>query len=278
MKGWVKLHRKILESAMYKALNCKQRDVMMQCLLLANHAENEWQWGTEIYKCRAGQFITSIEKLTERCASDVKPQSVRTALLKLEKWGFLTNKSTKTGRLITVCNWEIYQRIIIDANKDKYKESTKYQQVFNKALTTNKNEKNEKNEENEENINYNKNKYNFNTRKFYDNELAQSNQDSKYRNFVFYMYEKNPFNKPLSNVLSLSEQVTFKQFLSILEHQKEYGYDYKEVLLNMENADLKKYISVTLTLRNWGVNDNSKKIQPINFNPKASFRLPMKKS
>ena len=131
---------------MYKALNSKQRDVMMQCLLLANHDENEWEWGAEIYRCRSGQFITSLESLSRKCASDVKVQSVRTSLLKLEKWGFLTNESTKTGRLITICKWETYQSEILDTNKGTNKGLTKSQQRANKELTTNKNVKNDKND------------------------------------------------------------------------------------------------------------------------------------
>lgn len=146
MQGWIKLHRKLLKSAMYKSLNSKQRDVMIQCLLLANHDENAWEWGTKMFTCKRGQFITSLESLKDLCAKDVKIQSVRTALLKLEKWSFLTNKSTKTGRLITILNWHIYQDILNEYNKDDNKELTNVQQTGNKELTTNKNVKNDNNE------------------------------------------------------------------------------------------------------------------------------------
>lgn len=148
MQGWIKLHRKLQESAMYKALNSKQRDVLIQCLLLANHSENEWQWGAEIHKCKPGQFICSLASLTQRCAPDVKVQSVRTSLLKLEKWGFLTNIATKTGRLITVVNWGSYQAKEDETNKDNNKEPTKSQQRANKELTTNKNDKTSNNAKN----------------------------------------------------------------------------------------------------------------------------------
>ncbi|HSW63910.1 MAG TPA: hypothetical protein VLH56_11485 [Dissulfurispiraceae bacterium] len=153
--GWIKLHRKLIGSQMYKNLNSKQRDVMIQCLLMANHQENEWEWGQEKYVCRPGQFITSLENIREKCGCDVKVQSVRTALLKLEKWGFLTNESTKTGRLISIVKWDLYQNCETDTNKDINKQPTKSQQRANKELTTNKNDKNDKNEKNvknEENI------------------------------------------------------------------------------------------------------------------------------
>ncbi|MCK5615515.1 hypothetical protein KAR91_77340 [Candidatus Pacearchaeota archaeon] len=141
MIGWIKLHRKIINSNLYKNLNSKQRDVMMQCLLLANHDDNEWEWQGSIHKCSPGQFITSLDSLAKRCANDVKVQSIRTALLKLEKWGFLTNKSTKTGRLISIVKWATYQIEEEDTNKGSNKEPTKSQQRVNKELTTNKNDK-----------------------------------------------------------------------------------------------------------------------------------------
>ena len=149
MEGWIKLHRKIQGSNMYKNLNAKQRDVLMQCLLLANHQENDWEWQDEIFRCKPGQFITSLQNLSKKCAHDVKVQSVRTALLKLEKWHFLTNESTKTGRLITVMNWHRYQNQDEETNKETNKELTKLQQSSNKALTTNKNVKNVKNDKKE---------------------------------------------------------------------------------------------------------------------------------
>ena len=149
MGGWIKLYRKTLQSDMYKSLNSKQRDVMMTLLLMVNHEEKEWEWNGEIFKAEPGQVVTSISKIKENCASDVSLQSVRTALLKLEKWGFLTNESTKTGRLITIVNWDVYQNTDEQTNKDSNKELTKHQQRTNKELTTNKNDKNEKNDKEE---------------------------------------------------------------------------------------------------------------------------------
>lgn len=146
--GWIKLYRKIQTSEMYRNLTSKQRDVMIQCLILANHNQKSWEWGAEIFECKPGQFITSLENLREKCAKDVKVQSVRTALLKLEKWHFLTNESTKTGRLITICKWDIYQTESNGANKDANRQPTKSQQRANKELTTNKKDKKEKNEKN----------------------------------------------------------------------------------------------------------------------------------
>ena len=109
MEGWIKLHRKILESDMYKDLTSKQRDVLITLLLMANHKENKWSYKDKIYTAGPGQMVTSLESIRKNCASDVSIKSIRVAIEKFEKWGFAANKGTKTGRVITIVNWGIYQ-------------------------------------------------------------------------------------------------------------------------------------------------------------------------
>ena len=108
--GWVKLWRKTMQSQMYRSLTSAQRDVMMACLMLANHEPKEWEWGAQVFMCEPGQFITSLPSIKEQCGHDVSIQMIRTALQKLSKWGFLTDESTKTGRLVTILNWDTYQQ------------------------------------------------------------------------------------------------------------------------------------------------------------------------
>jgi len=142
--GWIKLHRRIQKSDVYKTLNAVQRDVMIQCLLLANHEPHSWEWQDKIYEVVEGEFITSLKSLKKVCAKGVSVQNIRTSLDKLEKWSFLTNKSTKTGRLIKIVNWAKYQSKDTKTNKVTNKQLTKNQQSTNKALTTNKKDKNDK--------------------------------------------------------------------------------------------------------------------------------------
>jgi len=108
-EGWIKLHRKILNSDMYKALNSIQRDIMIQCLLMANHEGKKWEWKGKIFECKPGQFITSLESIKKYCAKNVSIKNIRTCINKLERWEFLANKSAKSGRLITIVNWDLYQ-------------------------------------------------------------------------------------------------------------------------------------------------------------------------
>lgn len=137
MQGWIKLHRKILNSPLYQQLNSKQRDVMITLLLLASHETNEWEFGGQIYKVEPGQLVTSLESLKRYCASDVSIQNIRTTLLKLERHNFLTNKSTNRNRLITIVNWANYQSV----DEELTSKLNSNQQTTNKQLTTIKKER-----------------------------------------------------------------------------------------------------------------------------------------
>lgn len=130
-KGWIKLHRKLKESPLYKDCNSKQRDILINLLLMVNHKTNKWIFKGEEHEVKSGQVVTSLESIANMCAKDVSVQNVRTALLKFEKHGFLTNKSTNKNRLITIVNWDLYQ-------SDEEKQQAN-QQATNKQLTTNKN-------------------------------------------------------------------------------------------------------------------------------------------
>lgn len=144
--GWVKLYRELKSKSIWQLSRPEQKVVLITILLLANHEENKWEWKGEQFTCKPGQLITSLNSLVRECGDGVSIQNVRTALDRFEKLGFLTNVSTKTGRLITVLNWEKYQGKDFVDNKGSNKEVTKSQQRPNKDLTTNKNDKEYKND------------------------------------------------------------------------------------------------------------------------------------
>lgn len=150
-KGWVKIHRELLDKPIWILSSSEQKVILVTLLLMANHKENKWEWNGSQYDCAPGQFVTSLEKIAEKSGKDISIQNVRTAIKRFEKYDFLTNESTKTGRLITIVNWELYQVDYDVDNKDADKDLTNSQQKVNKDLTTNKNDKNVKNEKNEKN-------------------------------------------------------------------------------------------------------------------------------
>lgn len=135
-QGYIKLYRKIKDSSLWKGLNSKQRDILINLLMMANHKENKWIFNGIEYNLKPGQMITSLESIKKECAKDVSTQNIRTCLLKLEKNGFLTNESTNQNRLITIINWELYQ----GHERNQQTET----QSANKKVTTNNNVNNDK--------------------------------------------------------------------------------------------------------------------------------------
>lgn len=137
--GWICLYRKLLDDPIWCNSTSDQRSILIAMLLMAAHSETVWEWQGKKFKCGPGQFVTSLNSLAEKSGRGVTIQNVRTAINRFEKLGFLTNESTKTGRLITIVNWQKYQDLSSIYNKEPNKDLTKTQQRPNKDLTPNNN-------------------------------------------------------------------------------------------------------------------------------------------
>jgi len=144
MVGWVKLHRELLDKAAWKCSTAEQRSVLITILLLANHKPQQWIWKKKKFTCKPGQFVTSLKSLSVHSGASIK--TVRGAIEKLENVEFIKNEATKSGRIITVCNWDRYQVIEKDKGKDGGNEESK---EGSKGGATNKNDKEERKREEE---------------------------------------------------------------------------------------------------------------------------------
>ena len=158
-EGWIKLHRCLFNKAIWQNSTPEQKVILITLLGMANHKGKEWEWKGKQFKAKPGMLVTSLDSICTRCGKGISVQNVRSALNKFEKYEFLTQEVTKTGRLITIVNWGIYQGVIEEGNKDTNKEVTndqqstnkevtKSQQTGNKEVTTNKNDKNINNDNN----------------------------------------------------------------------------------------------------------------------------------
>lgn len=107
--GWIVLHRKLLDKPIWFESTAEQKVILITLLLMANHAEKEWEWQGQKYVAKPGQFVTSLPKIVEACGNGISIKNVRTALKRFEKYGFLADKSTNKNRLITINNWAFYQ-------------------------------------------------------------------------------------------------------------------------------------------------------------------------
>jgi hypothetical protein len=133
--GYYYLWRELYSKPIWLNSTPQQKVVLITLLGMANFNGKEWEWKGEKYKAEKGQMVTSLESIAENCGKGISIQNVRTALVRFEKLEFLTNESTKTGRLITIANWEVYQAKEKEPNKEDNIDLTDDQQRPNKDLT-----------------------------------------------------------------------------------------------------------------------------------------------
>jgi hypothetical protein len=148
--GWVKIYRELKAKSIWQLSSPEHKVVLITILTSVNHETNTWEWKGEQYNCLPGQMITSLPSLAKECGQGVTVQNVRTAIKRLVKLGFLTDLPTKSGRLITVVNWEKYQQsdpvTNSGANTVGNRQLTDTQQTANRQPTPIEEYKNNKNE------------------------------------------------------------------------------------------------------------------------------------
>jgi len=103
VKGWIKLHRKILDNGVFA--DAELLKVFVWCLLKANISESE----KNVYdaKLKQGQFITGRVSASEELY--IKPSTVHDRLKRLQRMGYVKLKSTTKYTVITVLKFKQYQ-------------------------------------------------------------------------------------------------------------------------------------------------------------------------
>ncbi len=140
--GWIKLYRCLLDDPLWQCGTNEQKVILVTLLLMANHAETQWQYNGKPYTCKPGQMITSLRSIQQKCGGHISLQKIRTALQRFEQMGFLNKQTNTHNTLISICNWDVYQSSERPVNTP----ITQRSQTNNKRLTPNKNVKNEKNQ------------------------------------------------------------------------------------------------------------------------------------
>ena len=125
--SWIKLYRKLLESPLWLNSTPEHKTIMITLLLMVNHKQKKWEWNGIEFNVKQGQVVTSLESIKQKCGKGISIQNIRSCLKRLEKLQFVTNKSTKSGRLISIINWDSYQ----PSEKKPTKIATKEQQRSN---------------------------------------------------------------------------------------------------------------------------------------------------
>ena len=107
--GWIKLYRDLLKSPMWTSSIPEHKTILITLLLMVTHGVKKGYMGNQEVTVEPGQVITSLADICDHAGMGVTKENVRGALLKFEKLGFLTQEATKTGRLISIVNWGVYQ-------------------------------------------------------------------------------------------------------------------------------------------------------------------------
>lgn len=100
-QGYVKLHRKIKEWALYDDEKCLK--LFIHLLLSVTHKEIKYK-GINL---KAGQYVASVRQLSVE--TNLTENEIRKRLKKLKNYGAIYIKSTNKNTLITIANWELYQ-------------------------------------------------------------------------------------------------------------------------------------------------------------------------
>jgi hypothetical protein len=102
-------------------------------LISATHEDTQWRGMT----IKRGQMITSIDKIA--AATGLSVRTIRTCISRLKSTNEITSESTNRHTLITICNYDKYQRVddVIDKQTDKQsdKRATNERQTSDKRAT-----------------------------------------------------------------------------------------------------------------------------------------------
>lgn len=136
-QGYIKLHRAIRDCWIWHDDEpFTKRDAWIDLLLSANHADKKILYEGKLRTIHAGQFLTSLVKLSDRWKWDRK--RVRKFLDVLENDNMITTDRTAHGTTITLVNWEKYQ---IDGTTDGTTDGQHMGQQWDNTWDTNKNDK-----------------------------------------------------------------------------------------------------------------------------------------
>ena len=134
--GYILLLRKIMDTSFYKNVNTCH--LAIHCLLRANFRKTKLVINKEDFELMRGQFITSIEHLSNE--TGLSRQNTRTSLKILANTKFLTKESTNQMTIIKINKYDELQAFkeltIEQTNNRTNKPLTNDQQATNKPLTT----------------------------------------------------------------------------------------------------------------------------------------------
>ncbi len=105
MQGWIKLHRKIQQSAIWSD-SCAVH-LWVHLLLKANHDDNEVFMNSNVIKVKRGQLLTGRKKLSAE--TGINESKIQRLLKSFEKCHMIEQQTNSVNRLISILNYDSHQ-------------------------------------------------------------------------------------------------------------------------------------------------------------------------
>lgn len=137
MGGWIKLHRQVQESWIWRDKPFSKSAAWVDLLLLASHKGEKFPCDGKIVEGKRGVVYRSILNLSERWGWDRK--KTRRFLSELESDGMVCVNSTTHGTTIDIVNYDKFQEL---GSTDRTTDGTTTPQPMGQPLPTYKNDKN----------------------------------------------------------------------------------------------------------------------------------------
>ena len=145
-QGYVRLHRRCLDGDWLK--NGDLWRFWCYCLLKASHKKWKAIVGYQEIELEPGQFLFG--RKAASAEMEMSERKIRTCLSTLTNFKNLTIKSTNKYSIITICNWETYQRQENETDQQYDHPPTSHRPANDQQVTTYKNVKNVKNVKNKD--------------------------------------------------------------------------------------------------------------------------------
>ena len=105
MQGWIKLHRKVQQSAIWTD-SCAVH-LWVHLLLKANHEDNEVFINSNIIEVKRGQLLTGRKKLSAE--TGINESKIQRLLKTFEKCHMIEQRTNNANRLISILNYDSHQ-------------------------------------------------------------------------------------------------------------------------------------------------------------------------
>lgn len=241
-ENWIKLHRKLTDSAVFSDANCLKAWIYILCNVA--YRDHDTIYRGDVVHLQAGQMITGRKILANEL--NVSEKQAYKLLKTLEKLGNIAIKADNRFSLVTVVNWGFYQSDDEKRDSRGYNRgTTEVQQKDNRGTTDGHNKRKVRKEESKECIesssscggdgiveNFVENVEN------YENEVGDWDEPQKFKGSVWLT------ERQLCELLEVMPIEVFDEYVDRLDRfiqtKKATVKNHAETILKWYNEDRKK--------------------------------------